>query len=228
MTMANTCSPPWDQLAISASPECSISDIHDLYPLIFPYTLCPPTLFLCMVRISHLRARASLSIFSGTIDSSHTLEAHDLLTTIEAFRVHDWAQQGAHYEEWVLIGTIYQSAIALYCTMAFQSLTLFPVDFEMNTMRTVYADRLLTNLRIAVDMPRLVNFMCWPLTVAGVEAGYNRAEASRYWIGKQLSELSRVLGTSGPLKSLAVLRRYWQKGEPGWDECFDRAYVFVV
>jgi hypothetical protein len=227
MTMANTCSPPWDQLDISSSSTAAISHLHDLYTLIFPFTLCPPVLFFSMVRVSHLRARASQSIFSGTMETSHTLEAHDLLTVIEAFSVDDWAQPGAHYNEWVLIGNIYQSAIALYCTMSFQSLRLFPADFEMNSMRTVHADRLLAYLHTAVDKPRLVNFMCWPLTVAGVEAGY-RGTASRYWIGKQLSELSRVLGTGGPLKSQAILRRYWQEEEPGWDKCFDRPYVFVV
>jgi hypothetical protein len=225
--MANTCSPSWDQLEITSSPTSAISSTHDLYTLIFPYTLCPPTLFLNMVRVSHLRARASLHIFPGTMDASHTLEAHDLLTAIETFSITDWAQPGAHYDEWVLIGNIYQSAVALYCIMAFQSLTLFPLSFEMNAMRTAHADTLLSHLHTAMDNPRLVNLMCWPLTVVGVEAGY-RGEARRYWIGRQLSELSRVLGTSGPLKSQAVLRRYWQKEEPGWDECFDRPYVFVV
>jgi hypothetical protein len=227
MTMANTCSPPWDQLDIAHNPTCNLSDMEDLYTLIFPYILCPPSLFFTMIRVSHLRSRVSLSLFSGAIDATHTLEAHDLLSSIEAFSPADWAQPGRHYEEWLLIGDIYQSAIALYCTMAFQSLTLFPSTLEMDGMRTVHGDRLLANLRVAMDMPRLVNFMCWPLTVAGVEAGY-REEGTRYWIGKQLSELSRLLGTSGPLKSQAVLRRYWQKEEPGWDECFDRPYVFVV
>jgi hypothetical protein len=161
------------------------------------------------------------------MDSSHALEAHDLLTRVEAFSPEDWAQPGDYYDDWLLIGTIYQSAIAIYCTMAFQSLTLFPGTLEMNSMRSIHGDRLLASLRQGVKSTHLKNFMTWPLQVAGVEAGY-RDEATRYWIGSQMEELSRHLGTSGPLKCLAVLRRYWRKGEPGWDECFDKPYVCVI
>jgi hypothetical protein len=227
VTMANTCSPSWDQLELGSSPTYIISVMQEMYSQIFPYMLCPPSLFFTMMRVSHLRARIALSMFAGDMDAMHTLQAHDLLSSIEAFSPEDWAQPGAHYEEWVLVGSIYQAAIALYCTMAFQSLTVFPCTLAMEGMRTVHGDRLLAHLRVAMDMPRLVNFMCWPLTVMGVEAGY-RDERDRYWIAKQLGELSRLLGTSGPLKSQAVLRRYWEKEESGWDECFDRSYVFVV
>lgn len=166
-------------------------------------------------------------LFSGDMDSTHTLEAHDLLSRIESFSPEDWAQPGEHYDDWLLIGTIYQSAIAIYCTMAFQSLTLFPSTIEMNSMRSIHGDRLLDGLRRGMKTPRLINFMMWPLTVAGVEAGF-RDERTRYWIGVQLMELSRHLGTSGPLKSHAVLKRYWQKEEPGWDECFDKPYVCII
>jgi hypothetical protein len=161
------------------------------------------------------------------MDPAHSLKAQDLLTEIESFNPDDWAQPGEHYEEWLQVGAIYQSAVALYCTMAFQSLTILPSTLEMNAMRCIHGDRLLANLRIAMESPRLVKFMMWPMVVAGVESGY-RDEATQYWIGKQLSELSRLLGTSSPLKAEAVLRRYWQKEEKGWDECFDRPYVFVV
>jgi hypothetical protein len=225
--MANTCSQSWDQLVFSGTPEQNLQDIEDNYNLFFPYTLCPPNLFFTIIRINHLRARASKCLFSGEVDLCHSLEAYDLLTCIKAFSPADWAQPGDHYNEWLLIGNIYQSSIALYCIMSFQTLTIFPSNVEMNTMRAVHGDRLLASLREAANMPRLVNFMMWPLTVAGVEAGYRDA-ATRYWIGSQLTKLARHLGSSGPLKSQAVLRRYWQKQERGWDECFDRPNVFIM
>jgi hypothetical protein len=227
VTTGNTCSPSWDQISLSETPQQNLDDISKLYNLIFPYSLCPPTLFFSTIQISQLRASASTVLFSGTMDPAHSLEAQDLLTEIESFIPEDWAQPGEHYEEWLQVGTIYQSAVALYCTMAFQSLTILPSTLEMNAMRCIHGDRLLANLRIAMETPRLVKFMMWPMVVAGVEAGY-RGEATQYWIAKQLSELSRLLGTSSPLKAEAVLRRYWQKEEKGWDECFDRPYVFVV
>jgi hypothetical protein len=161
------------------------------------------------------------------MDHEHSLKAHDLLTEIEAFSPEDWAQPGENYDDWLLIGTIYQSAVALYCTMSFQSLIILPNSLGMNAMRCIHGNRLLSSLKLAVKSPRLTYFLMWPLTVAGAEAGY-RDEATQYWIGKQMSELSRSLGTSSPLKAHAVLRRYWQKGEAGWDECFDRPYVFII
>jgi hypothetical protein len=227
MTTANTCSPAWDQLDLSPNPSQTLTDIEHFYDLLFPYMLCPPTLFLSIVRISHLRQKAASVLFTGDMDPSHILEAHDLLATVESFRPEDWAQPGEFFEEWLLIGTIYQAAIAIHCTMAFQSLTMFQDTLEMGSMRSIHGDRLLDGLRKAIKSPRLINFLMWPLTVAGVEAGY-RGEAERYWIGERMGELSRHLGSGGPLKSLAVLKRYWAKGEPGWDECFDKPYVCIV
>ena len=227
LNMANTCSPSWDQLSLSGTPAQNISDITSVYDQIFPYTLCPPSLFLSILRTNHLRQRASALLFAGDFDPTHTLEAHDLLTAIESFSPDDWAQPGEYAADWRTIGTIYQSAIALYCTMALQSLTILPNSLEMNAMRSVHGDRLLDGLRSALENERLRGFMIWPLTVAGVEAGY-RDGATRCWIGDKFAKLSRDLGTSSPLKALAVLRRYWGREEPGWDECFEKPYVFVI
>jgi hypothetical protein len=225
--MANTCSPSHDQLHLTGTPVQNLANIEAIYDLIFPWTLCPPALFFSLIRINQLRARVSASLFSREIDPRHSLEAHSLLTTIEDFIPIDWAQPGLHYDEWLLIGNTYQSSIALYCILGFQSLAIIPSTPSINSRRTAHANTLLCTLREALTMPRLVNFMMWPLTVLGVEAGYRDA-GTRYWIGKRFEELARVLGTSGPLKSLAVLRTYWQKRKPGWEECFDKAYVFIM
>ncbi|KAH7091343.1 fungal-specific transcription factor domain-containing protein [Paraphoma chrysanthemicola] len=227
VVIANTCSPSWDQINLSDTPTASLSDIRDSYNLIFPYNLCPPALFFLTIRTNHLRARASAVLFAGEIDPGHALEAQDLLAEIEAFSPEDWAQPGASYDEWLCIGIVYQAAVALYTTMSLQSLTILPSSLEMNSMRSIHAARLVEALTEALKSPRLVNFLIWPLVVAGVEAGFGD-DATRYWIGQQLSELSRRLGTSSPLKAQAVLRRYWAREEPGWDECFDRPYVFVI
>ncbi|KAF2027869.1 hypothetical protein EK21DRAFT_71024 [Setomelanomma holmii] len=225
--IANTCSPSWDQIDLSGTPQENASDVKELHLLIFPYTLCPPQLFFDIMKINNLRARASAVLFAGEMDPNHALDAQDLLTAIEAFSSKNWAQPGDHYDEWLRIGTVYQSAVALYCTMSLQSLTILPETLEMNSMRSIHGDRLIEGLKAAIKSPRLVSFLIWPIVVAGVQAGY-RDEATRSWVGSQLSELSRKLGTSSPLKAQAVLRRYWQKEEPGWDECFDRPYVFVI
>lgn len=179
------------------------------------------------MRINELRLKASSSLLLYDISHDSTLEAHDFLARIEAFSPEDWAQPGQFYEEWLLIGTIYQASVAIYCTMSLQSLTILPNTLEMNTMRDIHADRLHEALRKAMVTPRLVKFLAWPLVVAGVVSGY-RGEGAKNFVERSLTELSRIQGTSSPLKARAVLRRYWQKKQPGWDECFDRPYVFVV
>ncbi|KAH3990112.1 hypothetical protein HBH52_001700 [Parastagonospora nodorum] len=160
-------------------------------------------------------------------NASHFLTAHDLLSLIESFSLEDWAQPGPHFDEWMFIGRTYQSAAALYCTMALQSLTILPSTLEMNAMRSVHGTQLLANLHQAVKTPRLTCFVMWPLTIAGVEAGYRDA-GTRYWIAARLDQLARLLGTSGPLKSLAVLRRYWENRERGWEVCFDKPQCTLV
>jgi hypothetical protein len=225
--LANTCSPSWNQISLTGTPQQNIDDICELYDLFFPYTLCPPEMYLDILRVSELRRKASAALLGCEIDLDHSQEAYTLLNRIEGFVVKNWAQPGKHYDEWLLIGTIYQSTLAVYCIMALQSFAIFPSARDMNFKRSIHGDRLLKNLKVAVQSPRLVNVIMWPLTVAGIEAGY-RDEATQYWIETELGALSRLLGTNSPLKARAVLRRYWTGAERGWDECFDQPYVFVM
>ncbi|CAN9434307.1 unnamed protein product [Alternaria alternata] len=227
VSVANTCSPSWDQVEINSTADDVTEDITSIYSLIFPYTLCPPELFTEMLHINRLRAKASAAVLQCDFDVDHTLKAYDLLARIEAFSVEDWAQPGTFYDEWLIVGTVYKSALALYAILSLGSLTVLPADASLLDIQTVHGDTLLSNLRTALKDPRIARFMAWPLVVVGVEAIY-RGEATRDWIGASLEELSRTLGTSGPIKACSVLRRYWKGGVSGWDECFDRPYVFVI
>lgn len=197
-----------------------------MYSLVFPYVLCPPTLFIEVIRINRLRQNIVGSPFEDL--DQHVLEAHDILARVEAFSPDDWAQPGEHHSDWQLIGSIYQSTVALYCTMSLQALGALPTSLEMNTMRTVHGERLFENLKAAAPSRHLVKYALFPLAVLGVEAGYHDQQSTKRWIEKRLVDHSRLLGTSSPLKARAVLRRYWMRGEAGWDECFDSSYVFIL
>ncbi|KAF2846081.1 hypothetical protein T440DRAFT_247554 [Plenodomus tracheiphilus IPT5] len=222
ITMANTCSPASDQVRTSSKSDDIIADYTDLYDLIFPYTLCPPEIFTNVLQINELRAKAS-ALTTSHIDSKTNivLEANDLLASVSGFVPEDWARPGAHYHEWLNIGSMYQAAVAVFCIMALQSVDLLPRSLELSTIRATYGDRLHSSLRQGTQSPRIAKFLAWPLVVAGVEAAY-RGEGCRNWIDATLADLSRSLGTNSPLKASAVLYRYWKKGVPGWDECFDR------
>lgn len=200
--------------------------MEKIYSLIFPYILCPPTLFIEIIRTNGLRRKVADAPFDDP--SQHTLDAHDILARVEAFEPADWAQPGENYDDWQLIGSIYQSAIALYCTMSLQAVGALSESLEMESMRTVHGERLLENLKASALSRHLKKFSLFPLCVLGVEAGFHDQPSTRIWIERRLEEHSRLLGTSSPLKARAVLRRYWQRRKPGWDECFDGPYVFIL
>ena len=226
VTFSNSLGPPADQISISEPHEQHLKEVEKLYTLIFPYILCPPPLYLEIIRINRLRRDVTLSPFEDP--NQYTLDAHDILARIEAFEPGDWAQPGKHHNAWQLIGSIYQSAVALYCTMSLQAVAALPNSLEMDTMRTVHGERLFENLQAAAQSRHLTKFSLFPLCVLGVEAGYHDDQTTRIWISRRLERHSRLLGTSSPLKARAVLRRYWQRNKVGWDECFDGPYVFIL
>ena len=226
VTFSNSLGPAADQISITEPPEQHIEEVERLYSLIFPYLLCPPTLFSEIIRVNRLRWEVRNAPFDDP--SQHTLDAHDILARVEAFEPEDWAQPGEHHEEWQLIGSIYQSAIALYCTMSLQAMGALPDSLEMVTMRSIHGERLLENLKASTLSRHLRKFSLFPLCVLGVEAGFHDQPSTRTWIERRLEEHSRLLGTSSPLKARAVLRRYWQRKRSGWDECFDGPYVFIL
>ncbi|KAI4914850.1 hypothetical protein J4E90_004884 [Alternaria incomplexa] len=219
--------PSWDQVDISNTVEGMTEDITDMYSLIFPYTLCPRELFTEILRTNQLRAKASTAIQLCTFDPDYALEAYDVLSRIEAFSVEDWARAGAFCTEWLTVGLVYKSAVALYATLSLCPLMVLPTTPSLLESQTTYGDVLLSNLGTALKAPRMAKFMVWPLIVAGVEA-MHRGEGTRNWIEAGLEDLSRTLGTSCPLKVCSVLKRYWKGGVVGWDECFDQSYVFAI
>lgn len=226
VTFSNSLGPGTGQINITQPLEQHITEIEKLYSLIFPYVLCPPTLFNEVIRINHLRQEILTSPFDDA--SQHALDAHDILARIEAFIPEDWAQPGEHLSDWQLIGSIYQSTVALYCTMSLQCLDALPSTLEMDTMRTIHGKRLYENLMAKPHSKLIKKLSLFSLCVLGVEAGYHGQQNTRTWIERRLEELSCMLGTSSPLKARTVLRRYWTRGKAGWDECFDGPYVFVM
>lgn len=225
VTFANTCSPPLEQIVVDNHTDALIEDIEKVYDIIFPYILCPRTLFIDIIRINRLRALASSAHIGFEESSRNTQKVWNIFSRIEIFVPEEWAKQDEYYDERVAVGQMYQSATAIYCIMTMQDLKVFPYDdMHLVVSRTRHGDRLLANLKIATQSPRLVKFIMWPLVVAGVEAAY-RGKGVHRWIEGKLAEVSCDMGFSSPLKARSVLRRYWREAVPGWDQCFGQAYV---
>ena len=193
--------------------------MRKLYSLILPYTLCPSTLFIEIIRINRLRQQLSLS---AIVDSHHyAQDAQTILSRIESFGIKEWAQSKEQEDDWQLIASIWQSGIALYCIMSLQAVGILPSTGEMDVMRMRHRDRLSKDLKAATRLKQLKKISTFPLCVLGVEAGYHVQQSTQIWIERQLEEHARLLGSNSPLKAREVLRRYWRRKKPGWNECFD-------
>ncbi|KAL1596423.1 hypothetical protein SLS60_009069 [Paraconiothyrium brasiliense] len=226
ITMSNSTSPAHDQVVLAPTLAEELENAEEMYHELSPYCLCPPSVFFYILRISNLRREASQALILEDDLTALTQTATNLLSQIESFSINDWAQPGADNAEWLAIGSAFKHAAAVYCVMSLQSLALLPNDAQTNQQLERHGDLLASQLKEVIGSQRTRRFASWPLTVAGVEAGY-RGEARRKWVEDTCSELARVLGTNCPLNLKAVMRKYWASGNPGWEECFYKPYAFM-
>ncbi|KAB8264896.1 fungal-specific transcription factor domain-containing protein [Aspergillus pseudonomiae] len=201
--MANTTTPPSQHIPTTSQLEL-IDVMTDLYgDGIYPILLCPPYLLMDVIKINNLRFQTTCS----PITDSTRATAHEILEHIEAFSPEDWT--GTHpdaREDWLLLGRMYRSSIALYCISSLQSLSI---------------------ISSITRRPRIKHFAIWPLVVAGMQA-VDASPHIRHIVDDQLSELSKIMGCPTPTLAGAVFHRFWASGQTGWDDCFDKAYVFVA
>lgn len=193
---------------------------------VFAFQMCPPPLFAEIIKINHFRARASKHEPTGAEDL--TQEAYGILSRIHSFSPEQWAEsKPSSKEDWMLLGNVYQAAVALYCISSLQSLWVLPLAPSLRALCTTHGQFLQVLLSEALSSPRLNRFLLWPLVVLGMEA-VNGGAAIRAFVRKQLPEMSRYIGTYVPLMARDVLERFWASGETRWDACFDRPYVFAT
>lgn len=224
--MSNSTSPAHDQINLAPTLKEELDNVEELYHELFPYILSPPAVFFYVIRISHMRGKVSQAIILEGDLTDYSQLATDLLSQIRSFSVDDWAQPGADWEDWLAIGSAWKHAAAVYCIMSLQSLALLPNDAQTNSQLESHGDLLASHLKTVIKSPCTRRYASWPLAMAGVEAGY-RGEARRRWIEDSCSDMARILGTTSPLNLKAVLRKYWQSGNHGWEQCFHKPYAFM-
>lgn len=155
-------------------------------------------------------------------------EAHQALSRTLDFSPDQWAgSKQTSEEEWRCLGSVYQSAVVLYCIHSLQSLSVLHFTHSLREYCTKHSQLLQGRLGQALTSPRLKRFVLWPLVLLGMEA-VNGSRATRTFVMEQLQEMSRHVGTYVPLTAKAVLERFWASGETSWDSCFDRPYAFAT
>jgi hypothetical protein len=193
---------------------------------LFPFQMCPPHLFAEIVKINYLRMRATALEFRRAEELSQL--AYEMLGRIDDFSPTQWAESKfSSKEEWMLLGDIFQAAVALYCILSLQSLSILPISPSLRARCTMHGHLLQVLLNKALQSPSLKRFLLWPLVLLGVEA-VNGDLAMRAFVVKQLPEMSRHFGTYVPLTAKEVLERFWASGETRWDVCFERPYAFTM
>ena len=193
-----------------------------LRPIYFG-TLCPRPLFLNVIRTNHLRWMAGANP-AAAADSA------DVLNQINSFRPERWAEgwgTAAAKPHWTMLAQIYQSSVALYCVASLESVGALVRTPQVAALDAAHYERLLRLLRRAYEFPYLRHCVMWPLVVAGVRAVTGSPQDRRF-VEDRLAECSRAAGSALPLQAKEMLRRYWNSGKTGWDDCFDRSYVFCV
>ncbi|KAK2732047.1 hypothetical protein CKAH01_01993 [Colletotrichum kahawae] len=192
-----------------------------------PFQMCPLSLYGELIKINHLRSRALRSR-----SESHAQEAHEMLERIHDFSPREWAKLKPHLTpssmaDWALLGAVYKAAVALYCVLSLQSLSVLPTTTLLRDICATHGQILKSHLEQALQSPQMGRFLVWPMVLLGVEAVHGDA-AMRGFVSMKLPELSRDLGTHVPLTAKHVLERFWASGETTWDACFDRRYAFTA
>lgn len=193
---------------------------------LFSFQMCPPPLFAEIIRTNHLRMRA---VESGNAEAErHMQEAHDILDRIRTFSPREWSEsKPCSRGGWMLVGSIYQAAVSLYCILSLQSLSVLPLNSGMRALCAEQGRLLHMQLTSAMASPTTRYSMIWPLVMLGVQAANDDA-LIRVFVSEKLAELRYHVGSHVPMVAKAVLERFWALGETHWDACFDRPYAFVT
>lgn len=224
--MGNSTSPAQDLVGAESHFDEISSLVQHYSSRMFGFYMCPPLLFVEIIKINHLRMRAIASAPTAMEDLSQ--DAHDILARISEFSPERWAEvKPGSNGDWQLLGRVYQVAVSLYCLSSLQTLHGLPSTASARATRAGKSQLLQLLLKIGLASPKVERFMLWPLVVLGVEA-VNISAAMRAFVARKLPEMSHRLGTYIPLTAREVLEKFWASGETDWDYCFDGPHLFAT
>jgi hypothetical protein len=193
---------------------------------LFAFQMCPKPLFAEIIKINHLRVRASKQKPAGLENLLE--EAYGILSRVHTFSSEQWSEsKPSSKEDWMTVGNVYQAAVAIYCILSLQSLSVLPLTPLLRAICTTHGQLLQALLGEALSSPKIKRFLLWPLVVLGVEA-VNGGPVMRAFVREQLPEMSRHIGSYVPLTAKGVLEKFWASGKMCWDACFDRPYTLAT
>lgn len=193
---------------------------------IFPFLMCPPPLFVEIIRINHLRMRIVQQNLTSTEDAIK--EAHDILSRVDNFSTEQWVRSKPYSQHaWMVVGEVYRAAVTIYCISSLQGISILPRTQPLRDRCARDGGVLQMLLIDALSTPGVERFMLWPLVMLGMEA-VNGDLDMRAFVEERLPEMSRHIGSYAPLAAKVILDRFWASGQREWDACFDKPYAFAT
>ncbi|KAH6659317.1 fungal-specific transcription factor domain-containing protein [Truncatella angustata] len=224
--IGDSTSPATDLFLTNSRMEEFDTALEQYNDFLFVFQMCPPFLFSEITNINRLRLQATKLEFITRNELYN--KATMILARVNEFCPEKWGRtKPSRIEDWVLMASIYQLAVALYCILSLQSVSVLPSNDPLRIFCAATGHTLLSLLEEGLASRRINRFLLWPLVVLGVEAKHDNP-AMRTFVAKQLPQMSRRAGVYAPLTALALLERFWASHVTGWDACFDRPYAFTL
>ncbi|KAI1826573.1 hypothetical protein F4861DRAFT_536885 [Xylaria intraflava] len=237
---ANTTSPSHDQLSEVTHPN-NLTFIQAIWEIgtksTYVGSICPLALFASVLKTNHLRALSigstdpttPLSPSDSAEDNIIYSNAKTIVEEIKSFSAPAYAEKNGNErtrDKWLLVARIHQSAVLLYTILSLQSIAFLPETAELARVAAAQYDQLLLDLKEGFRHTHLRNCLFWPLMVAGVRAVCGTA-FERAFLADLLAASAGDMGGAMPILARATLLRFWDSGKEGWDDCFDRPFLFI-
>ncbi|KAK0616923.1 C6 zinc finger domain-containing protein [Immersiella caudata] len=227
--LGDTTSPSSDLAMATWRPD-EAKSVLDLFSVdTNPCRTLPSPLFVEIIKINCLRARVGKL---NPVDRDDlTEEGYGILARITQFCRQGWvaSKPTSSTADWLVLCEIHECAVALYCILSLQSVSVLPRTTDLKNFARTCATRLwqLLPQALASSMTRLS--VLWPLVVLGVEAAESvQGMAMQAFVRAALLGMSHYVGSYAPRAAAAVLQRYWASGKRRWDECFDQPHLFLA
>ncbi|KAL7947389.1 hypothetical protein V8C42DRAFT_317643 [Trichoderma barbatum] len=206
------------------------TELYNLYKAnIYTPFSCPPNLFLDILYINRLRLRlpTTSAVYSMPLIQ---VTVCDVVKHIHEFSAFDRIQSSAFpkADDFLLLSSIYQAAVALYATLALPCSLGFHVAESCQDLKQKYRAKLFVSLRMAMGSSIRIHTIYWPVVVAGVAASSGTIE-EQMLVEEYLNiGAKNPYSDSGSLKALAILRRAWASGKTEWDDCFSEPNIILI
>ena len=220
--LSDSTSPASDMLISTMVPEDFEFIVEEYGSRSWAFAAFPSELFREVININHLRSR---SVQDPDSISDLTSEGFKVLTRIHMFVPEVWAYYKPWaMEEWISLARLNQAAIALYCILSLQSISVLPDSASLRSNRITLARLVKTHLDEVMESPRLRRYLAWYFVVLGVQAVHTGGTIREY-VRTKLTQLSYFNASYRPLAAKEILETFWASGKTSWDECFDKPYA---